>query len=58
MATTNPVTGDAIMTKPANDSYRENYDRIFAKKCEKCGDPVKDHNTDCKSKLWRKRQGD
>lgn len=31
MATTNPVTGDEIKSKPASDKYRDNYDAIFRK---------------------------
>ena len=29
MTTRNPITGDPIQTKPATDTYRENFDRIF-----------------------------
>jgi hypothetical protein len=29
MTTRNPITGDAIQTKPATDTYRKNFDRIF-----------------------------
>ena len=32
MATTNDITGDKLITKAANDNYRDNYDRIFGKK--------------------------
>ena len=28
----NPITGDTIATKPASDSYRDNFDAIFRKK--------------------------
>ena len=28
---TNPVTGDAIRTRVANDKYLDNYDKIFRK---------------------------
>ncbi len=31
MAATNDVTGDSISTKPTSDSYRDGYDKIFAK---------------------------
>jgi len=29
MATTNDITGDALVTKPATEKYRDNYDLIF-----------------------------
>lgn len=29
MATTNDVTGDALVSKPTTNNYRDNYDRIF-----------------------------
>jgi len=32
----NPITGDTIATKPATDSFRNNYDTIFRKKAEPC----------------------
>lgn len=32
MASTNDVTGDKLITKASNDSYRDNYDLIFRKK--------------------------
>jgi hypothetical protein len=32
MATTNPVTGDKLISKPASDAYKANYDAIFGKK--------------------------
>lgn len=32
MATTNPITGDKLITKSTNDNYRDNYDKIFGKK--------------------------
>jgi len=32
----NPITGDTIATKPASDSYRDNFDAIFRKKAEPC----------------------
>ncbi len=28
---TNPVTGDALRTRPSSDKYRENWDAIFKK---------------------------
>ena len=31
MTTTNPITSDALRTKPASDAYRDNYDAIFRK---------------------------
>ena len=31
MATTNDVTGDALVSKPATEKYRDNYDLIFDK---------------------------
>lgn len=37
MTTTNNITGDKIKTKPGNDSFRENFDKIFGTKDEnKC----------------------
>lgn len=32
MATTNPITGNTIATKPASEQYRDNYDLIFRNK--------------------------
>ena len=32
MASKNQHTGDKQQTKPASDTYRDNYDRIFGKK--------------------------
>lgn len=32
MATKNSITGDSIQTKPTTDKYRDNYDKIFARK--------------------------
>jgi len=32
MATTNPVTGDKLVSKPTSDAYKANYDAIFGKK--------------------------
>jgi len=29
MATKNDITGDALVSKPTTDNYRDNYDRIF-----------------------------
>lgn len=29
MTTTNPITGDKIMSKPSNEEYSKNWDRIF-----------------------------
>ena len=34
MATHNDITGDALVSRLANDNYRDNYDRIFGKKKE------------------------
>lgn len=30
----NPITGALLKTKPATNSYRDNYDAIFGKKAE------------------------
>ena len=35
MATHNDITGDALVSRQANENYRNNYDRIFGKKKEK-----------------------
>lgn len=35
MATHNDITGDALVSRQANENYRSNYDRIFGKKKEK-----------------------
>ena len=35
MATHNDITGDALVSRQANDNYRNNYDKIFGKKKEK-----------------------
>lgn len=32
MATTNPITGDPLITKPAVKAYLDNYDLIFRSK--------------------------
>jgi len=34
MATHNDITGDALVSRQANENYRSNYDRIFGKKKE------------------------
>ena len=31
MATKNPITGDALITKVNNKAYEDNYDKIFGK---------------------------
>lgn len=41
MATHNPITGDALVSKRNNENYRNNYDRIFGKKKEEESSPVK-----------------
>lgn len=35
MPTHNDITGDALVSRLANENYRSNYDRIFGKKKEK-----------------------
>ena len=37
MTTHNDITGDAIKTKEITDAFRENFDKIFRHKCERCG---------------------
>lgn len=32
MTTKNDITGDKLATKPANDAYRDNWERIFGTK--------------------------
>ena len=32
MTSHNDITGDALVSRLANDNYRDNYDRIFGKK--------------------------
>ena len=32
MATKNPITGDALITKVNNKAYEDNYDKIFGNK--------------------------
>ena len=32
MTSKNPITGDRLVTKPATDDYRENWERIFDNK--------------------------
>jgi hypothetical protein len=32
MTSKNDITGDKLATKPANDVYRDNWERIFGKK--------------------------
>ena len=34
MTATNDITGDSIHSKPSNDLYRDNWERIFGKKDE------------------------
>lgn len=34
---TNDITGDAIKTRVATETYRNNHDRIFGPKCPQCG---------------------
>jgi len=34
MASHNDITGDALVSRQANENYRNNYDRIFGKKKE------------------------
>lgn len=34
MAAHNDITGDALVSRQANENYRNNYDRIFGKKKE------------------------
>jgi hypothetical protein len=41
MATTNPITGDKIQTKPSK-KYADNYDAIFGKKDKET--PIKTPN--------------
>jgi len=43
MATTNDITGDTLVSKPATDNYRDNYERLFDK-------------SDTKKKVGRKKQ--
>lgn len=38
MATHNDITGDALITKVANENYRNNYDLIFGKKNKNLSD--------------------
>lgn len=35
MSAKNDVTGDAIKSRPNNKKYRDNWDKIFAKKKDK-----------------------
>lgn len=32
MVATNDITGDAIITSPVNQAYRDNYDKVFGNK--------------------------
>jgi len=32
MTTTNDITGDALRSRPSNDNFNDNFDRIFGKK--------------------------
>jgi hypothetical protein len=36
MTSHNPITGDKLQSKPATKEFRDNYDRIFGEKEEKC----------------------
>lgn len=38
MSNKNPITGDVIKTKPATGDYGQNYDRIFRKSKQCCGE--------------------
>lgn len=55
MATTNPITGDSLVSRGYSEHGRENHDRIFGKKpsdgqCEKCGGIlIRDKCEACKS---------
>ena len=44
MATTNPITGDRLQTKPASEDYLSNYDRIFRQNKE--SKPIEDSQKD------------
>lgn len=35
MATTNDITGDKIKSRPNNDKFQENFERIFGKSGDK-----------------------
>lgn len=40
MSATNPITGDAIVSRPNTKQFEDNFDRIFGKKdalCQVCG---------------------
>ena len=37
--THNDITGNAMITKPANDAYRNGYDAIWGKKKEEIPEP-------------------
>lgn len=38
MTAHNDITGDSIASKPASDSYRDNFDQIFKPiSCKRCG---------------------
>ena len=45
MATTNDITGDALVSKPATERFRDNYDLIFS------GTKKKKKNASEKSKV-------
>lgn len=38
----NPITGDKLQTKPTTEAYRDNWDRIFGRREEKCPDHNKE----------------
>lgn len=49
MATHNDITGDALVSRQANENYRNNYDRIFGKKKPETEQP-KQEDDQCQSK--------
>jgi len=34
----NDITGDELKTKHSTPLYRDNHDRIFGRKCKRCGE--------------------
>jgi len=41
MTTKNDITGDSLINKPANDKFRDNFDRIFGTKTVPYGEDTR-----------------
>lgn len=60
MATTNPITGDLLISKTNTPEFEENFDRIFGKKKTNGGyipPPLPDDMYELEEKLDKKLNG-